>query len=1138
MFYPKSVNGRDLVRAAVATVLGTATLFAAPYASAAEDEEITELEEVQVTGSRIVRRDFTSPSPVVTVSAEQLTQSSNVALEANLNKLPQFVPSLSQLITGDIQPTAQNTPGTATVNLRGLGANRNVVIIDGRRAMPVNSSLVIDLNTIPSAAVERVEVITGGASSTYGADAVGGVVNFIMKRNFEGLIVDGQYGITQDGNAEEKSISALLGGNFADGRGNVMFGAVYSDREAAFLRDSSFYRKRFRDPTVGATDFWWTETSYGAGFANQPTPGAIDTVFDTLTPGSVAPSSNFFLNDDGSLYASGSLGFDFFTGVNGLGGPGMALYNGDVDGMFRRQNANGSIGQNDLNAYMSTPMERYSTFGRGRFEFSDSLSAVVQGTLSQTSVDTISQFSPAITGWGANIPHGANRNCQTLVTATAASANKFACQDADFFPGATALGLAPGITSWAQVPTSAAYLPGGSAGLTGCVATGGCTNSQAFQVGSYSPDLAFLLNNRTDPNGVWSLNEVFDWLKPRSTTNNNVTYQVVTGLEGRLPYKDWTWEAFVSHGQSTTSTITYGVVSLDSYRAIVSSPNFGRGFVWTQNSNEFINGIPGGGNFAGARVTCTSGLPVLQNFEVSQDCVDALTHDLQNRQKLEQTIQEANVQGGLFQGWAGEARFAAGVSRRVNSFEYQADPLTSINNFLDSAVGIFPLGDSAGRTTVKEVYGELLMPVLADLPLVDRLTLELGYRYSDQNPSGSVDTWKALASWKVNDYVSLRGGHQVASRAPNIGELYSGRTQLFVIGGTPSQDLCHPTSTRPNSANPATNPGGAAATQDLCEEMMGATGATRFYVTDTPATNAGGGLYQVEGNPTVQPEKAKTWTVGFVASMPSDNPLLSGLRFTADWYEINLSDAITTTQGDAIMDRCFDPGLNPSLDSQNIWCQALVRNPDTGTLAVTNALYSNESRYLTAGYDFQIDWSAALADFGTSAPGRLGFNFQASFLDKFQEWGPSVNNGNSYRDWKGFEGPNLTGNTAGGGGSFKYRLFTTVNYSHGDWGLTLRHRYMPKINAADELTAPGPAGAGTIAATPSWDIFDLSGTWNVNSTLSLRAGVDNLLDNDPPVTGRNTSQAAGMVGGSLTTSGNGIYDPFGRRFFVGLNAKF
>src|SRR5690606_27141103 len=138
-----------------------------------------------VTGSRIQRQDYNANSPTVTVDEALLENSSTAAVEVNLNKLPQFTPAQTPTAGGDIQPTATNTPGAATISLRGLGSNRNLVLLDGRRSTPSNASGVTDISTIPAAAIERVEIISGGASATYGADAIAGVTNFILKKNFQ-----------------------------------------------------------------------------------------------------------------------------------------------------------------------------------------------------------------------------------------------------------------------------------------------------------------------------------------------------------------------------------------------------------------------------------------------------------------------------------------------------------------------------------------------------------------------------------------------------------------------------------------------------------------------------------------------------------------------------------------------------------------------------------------------------------------------------------------------------------------------------------------------------------------------------------------------------------------------------------------
>ena len=158
------------------------------------------LEEIVVTGSRIARRDFTSQSPIVTVDQEAFTSRSEHRSRGDARPAAAVqhdgcrLSGLESSAASTPFPQANAAPGAATINLRGLGLNRSLVLLDGRRAQPVNGYLVVDLNTIPSAAIDRVEVITGGAAAVYGADAIAGVVNFVSKKNFEGVQVDVQSG--------------------------------------------------------------------------------------------------------------------------------------------------------------------------------------------------------------------------------------------------------------------------------------------------------------------------------------------------------------------------------------------------------------------------------------------------------------------------------------------------------------------------------------------------------------------------------------------------------------------------------------------------------------------------------------------------------------------------------------------------------------------------------------------------------------------------------------------------------------------------------------------------------------------------------------------------------------------------------
>jgi len=214
----------------VSNAVRTAIVFGAvasvsSFASFAQEEE-KKVERIAVTGSRIMKADLVSNSPIVSVDEKELTSRADVTLDTFLNTLPQVNPSAS---------TTSNNPGNSgqsNINLRGLGANRNLVLMDGRRLMPSSPDMTVDLNTIPVALIESIEVVSGGAGAAYGADAVSGAVNMKMKRNFEGL--DFRFSNSNqlsDRDAKENNFSLVFGGNFDDDKGNAVFAYDHSTRQ-------------------------------------------------------------------------------------------------------------------------------------------------------------------------------------------------------------------------------------------------------------------------------------------------------------------------------------------------------------------------------------------------------------------------------------------------------------------------------------------------------------------------------------------------------------------------------------------------------------------------------------------------------------------------------------------------------------------------------------------------------------------------------------------------------------------------------------------------------------------------------------------------------------------------------------------
>ena len=202
-----------------------------PAAATAQQGDEDSVEEIVVTGSRIARRDYTAPSPITTVDRSSIENSGQPTLEGALNQMPQIIPDFGR---------TSNNPGNGTsrVNLRGLGSNRTLVLLNGRRLAPSGVGSSVDLNNLPQVLIDRVEIITGGATTVYGSDAVAGVVNFILRDDFAGFGLDASAYATERGDSEVYDLNVTYGLNFAGG--NVTLFASYLDRGESFAADRSF----------------------------------------------------------------------------------------------------------------------------------------------------------------------------------------------------------------------------------------------------------------------------------------------------------------------------------------------------------------------------------------------------------------------------------------------------------------------------------------------------------------------------------------------------------------------------------------------------------------------------------------------------------------------------------------------------------------------------------------------------------------------------------------------------------------------------------------------------------------------------------------------------------------------------------
>jgi outer membrane receptor protein involved in Fe transport len=1042
------MRATDFGRKAVlphAVLLALGVTAAGPQAMAQDDEDEDLVEErIIVTGSRIVRRDFTSQSPIVTIEAETFTERANIGLEATLNQLPQFNTAGTQATSSPAStpfPSASAAPGAATIDLRGLGLNRSLILLDGRRVQPVNGQLVVDLNTIPAAAIERVEIITGGAAAVYGADAIAGVVNFILKDDFEGLEFSTQYGITEEGDGEEMSVSGLFGADFSDGRGNILLGANYSRREIIYGRDRDWIVAGWNDPNTAAG---------GLGQSNLSSLGAATTNY---------------IDQNGNVFDSANP-LDLARPYTGpLGG----------DSGFKI-NPNGSLGYNDFaNNRLQLPLDRYAIFGSGRYELTDNVELFTNLRFSETYAVAQGFVSNLFNIWSPTVPYSP----------------EFDDPDSPDF------GM--GGPDFAHHPVSAPF--------------------------------ADVLNARATPDAPWTYQGGMDYIPVFRTETTSNVYQVIGGLRGDIDVgrHNWTWEAYASHGKTSVNAHQpEGFPYLPRVQNLFNADQYGEGF---DNLN-----LPGAVPIA-ITGTCTSGLPIFNadgsvdnTPSISKDCADYIVLRMNSVTTLTQDVVEGSFSGSLAEMPAGELQFALGTAYREENFAFDPDSGFNANqDFANVVQNIILPVTVEGSTDVTEIFGELAIPLVRDRKFVQSFELDPGFRYSDYNTVGVENTYKVMFDWTVNDTVRFRGGKQVATRAPNVTELFTPRGGSELTGGN---DACaFYLIETPTWGNRPENPD-RFNLQTLCQELMVREGApSTLYEpggsADTYSYNVFGGetffplsIGVTEGNPNLLSESADTFTFGVVLSFER-------VSVAVDWYKIEIEEAIDTPGHDTIYQQCLSAEFNPLIGSApgtytgaelaaaNPFCALIQREyvggfpPDPGSFGADrkfSAQFLNQGGLISEGYDVQVNWST---DIGSS--GVLNLNVVASILDEFSE---SPFPGSSFQDFTG-----TTQNS-----SFDWLAFTSINYSQGFWSIGLRWEHMPALNRA-------PSETEANFGVKSHDQFDMFSSWSFNDNYELRFGVDNLLNEDPAIVGASTADA--NLG-----STNSDYDPFGRRYYVGLSVSF
>jgi outer membrane receptor protein involved in Fe transport len=966
---------------------------------AVEAEEAAAGQDVVVTGSRISRPDYVANSPIVSMSADTLENTGRVTVESALTQMPQFSGAFGAG-NGGSTSTGLNG-GQAYASLRGLGSKRTLLLLDGRRIQPSNPDGSVDLNIIPEALIENIEVITGGASTTYGSDATAGVVNFRLRRNFSGVELAGQTGVSDYGDGNTYRLTATMGSKFADDRGSAVLSVDYTKRKAAIQSKRDYYV--FRQSTPGLSTIPQGTTVFGA---NTPTLAAVNAVFGGY--GSPALTSS-------NARYNGQIGFN--TDQTLFSTSGVPVYNFRDPQTDEAYIVNSGPNSQQVNfgyngGTLQPDLDRWSIFGKVDYDVTDNIKAFVQATYTTYTSLGISNPTLASNVYGLSVP----------VTN-------------------------PNIT----------------------------------------PAFASILASRGTPNAPFTFYKALSFLGPRYQGYSYDVWQVTAGLSGKLGIKDWTWDIYGSTSQAKFQNEQTGGASASAISRLLNSPT-------------------------GGTELCAGGFNPFGNITPSQECVSYISRRTLNTNELRQRTVEGNIQGGLFELPAGQVRFAVGADYRYNGYGFKPDSALAQPDGTSDILGYSVLRPAGGSVDTAEIYGELLVPVLHDLPLIQQLDLDLGYRYSNYSSVGGVHAYKADLTWKVFEPLRLRGGYNRAIRAPSVGELFAPVSTGSVAIGTATAtttngDPCDVRSSYRRGAN-------GAQVQALCLAQGVPSSIINTYQLGTAQVFALTG-----GNPDLQEETADTYSAGAVLQSPFSG-MFDNMSLSVDFYKIRIKDAVGPLSISQAFQFCFNSGgNNPTYDPNNRYCSLITRNAASGVPINPSQPLLNLGTFNVQGIDIQFDWRFGLDRLGLGPDsGSLSLNTAVSYLDKFSI--QALPGAPTY-DYAGSTGVGVE--TTAGLAHPRWKSITSLTYSLGQASIGFRWRFIDKMINSAKVVNP----TSTTRGVEAYHVFDLNARFEASETAEFRLGVTNLLNKAPP--------QVGDIEGNYDAQN---YDVIGRYFFLGVNKKF
>lgn len=1091
---------------------GQSTQLPGVTSQSEQQQEATNLGEIISTGSRLRRDPANAPTPLIQVTRDELVETGQSTVIDYLATIP----ALSNSMVPSDTVGSLGITGLSFANLRSLGSGRTLTLVDGRRHVgSQGGNLAVDVDTIPRLLIQNVEIITGGASSVYGADAVSGVLNFVLRKDFEGLEIDTQYSqINQNGEASAR-VSVLGGVNLLDDRLNLYAFGEFEKLDGLegpaldWLSDGRGVVGLDADPTtlsLGPVNDGILDQNlfYNLRSINRPYWG-VTTVANSQRP-SPRNNPNVPLGNCTSLTSANCYSVDpaktywYDQGVARLVNFGTRVGN---TGLNRPFNIGGDgYNNNHFGGFSRQPESESKRFQTGlTFALTNNITAFAE--LKYVEEDSYVKTQPTFFDVFISNTYPANE-------VQGVSGNTYwTRRDNAFLPAIINTAMTGNmVTTWAHSPDPS--LPG---------VAGASTLREWARHSAFGPD--------------------------RTQQNHRELTRYVLGLRGGVDQfafvKNFDWEIAYTYGESEAENIESGMDKLrlshaldavvdtagvmGSAGAIVCRATLlaKQGLqvdVYNPYDSRYIGGAtPGTYTMADSEVAGCKPLNVFGAGNQSQEGLDFIYAEVFTLERNEQENATAFVSGQLWDFWgAGPIGVALGAEYRREFTEAVGRSASAANRLLQLNYG----PDMPGvQYESEEWFAEVSLPLFRDSWLGEYAELSGSYRAFDYTTAGDGDVYGVNFVYRPIRDITFKTSYNTSFRAPNLGENFEPYGQTFANGFVDPCDtrqITNPSRDATERANRIANCTALAAAMGLSYDFAGTTADPLDDYTPTYSAGIAG---VGGGNPNLKPEESTSFTFSTVIQ-PRMFPNVS---IVLDYYEIEITDVIASVSAQTLANQCVDGAQLNTLACNVIFRRtpatadpsdafrvgAPAGDPIGGFIEGSFNYASRETRGLDFSLNYMLDTEEA---FGRNW-GRFNYRIGGTWLmdQKF------FNNADDPTDF-----------TERASTPFypRVRLTQRVNWAPTDtigvtW--TMDWQASQDIVQVRDWVASGNFDNRPYDWLSTGDFVrhDLAVRWDVRDDLTLRAGVTNVFD----------AEQKPYLGSALYSN----FDPYGRRFNVGLSYR-